>query len=142
MKIIPVPLVLHKCRWIFKTKVSADGKHERYKARLVAKGFTQRPGEDFTETFSPFVRYSSVRIIFAIAALLGTKVHQMDAKTAFLHGDIEETLYMEQPPDFSDGTNKVCLLEKSLYGLKQAGRDWNITLKKTLQKFLSRTIAG
>lgn len=83
-----------KCRWIFKTKISATGKLEKHKARLVAKGFTQRYGEDFTETFSPVVRYSSVRILFAIAALMGMKVHQMDVKTAFLHGEISETLYM------------------------------------------------
>lgn len=124
-----------KCRWIFKTKVSAAGKLEKYKARLVAKGFTQRYGIDFTETFSPVVRYSSVRLIFAIAALKKMKVHQMDVKTAFLHGDIEETLFMEQPPCFEDGTNKVCLLKKSLYGLKQAGRNWNLMLKKTLKSF-------
>lgn len=124
-----------KCRWIFKTKISAAGKLEKYKARLVARGFTQRYGEDFTETFSPVVRYSSVRILFAVAAIMKMKVHQMDVKTAFLHGDIEETIYMQQPPCYEDGTKKVCLLKKSLYGLRQASRNWNLTLQKTLKEF-------
>lgn len=126
-----------------KKQLSADGSSKQ-KSRLLASlkntkhALLQKVLPSVTvktTVLSPVVRYSSVRIIFAIATLSGMKVHQMDVKTAFLHGDIEETLYMEQPPCFNDGTNKVCLLQKSLYGLKQAGRNWNITLKKTLKSF-------
>lgn len=112
-----------KCRWIFKTKFNADGQLEKYKARLVAKGFTQRPGIDYNETFAPVVRYSSIRILIAYAVHQQMTIHQMDVQTAFLHGDIEKKIFMQQPEGFDDKSGLVCLLQKSLYGLKQSTRN-------------------
>lgn len=114
------------CKWIFKTKRDAKGKVERYKARLVAKGFTQKEGIDFKETFSPVSSKDSFRIILSLVAHFDLELHQMDVKTAFLNGDIEETIYMVQPENFvvEDPKNMVCKLKKSIYGLKQASRQW------------------
>ena len=86
------------CKWVFKTKYSSDGTVECYKARLVAKGYTQRYGEDYDETFSPVVRYSSIRILLAFAVQERMTVHQMDVVMAFLNGVLDEEIYMEQPP--------------------------------------------
>lgn len=124
-----------KCRWIFKTKISADGVVEKRKARLVAKGFTQTFGTDYHETFAPVVRYASIRIMIAIAAQRKMKLFQMDVKTAFLNGDIEECIHMEQPEGYNDNSGRVCKLQKSLYGLKQAGRNWNKKLDEVLTSF-------
>ncbi|KAG8489197.1 hypothetical protein CXB51_017253 [Gossypium anomalum] len=114
------------CKWIFKTKRDANGNVERYKARLVAKGYTQKEGIDFTETFSPVSSKDSFRIIMALIAHFDLELHQMDVKTAFLNGDIEETIYMVQLKNFEskDSMNMVCKLTKSIYGLKQASRQW------------------
>lgn len=122
-------------KWIFKTKRDNDGKIVRYKARLVAKGFTQRYGIDYHETYAPVVRYTSIRLLMALAAKEGLKIHQMDAVTAFLQGEIEEEIYMKQPEIFDDGSNRVCKLRGALYGLKQAGRLWNKKLDAALRKF-------
>ena len=112
------------CKWIFKTKRDSKGDVERYKARLVAKGFTQREGIDFTETFSPVSTKDSFRTIMALVAHFDLELHQMDVKTAFLNGNIDETIFMNQPENFVVGEpNKmVCKLKKSIYGLKQASR--------------------
>jgi len=114
------------CKWIFKTKRDSLGNIERYKARLVAKGFTQKEGIDFKETFSPVSTKDSFRIIMALVAQFDLELHQMDVKTAFLNGDIEETIYMVQPENFEshDSKHLVCRLKKSLYGLKQTSRQW------------------
>lgn len=114
-----------KCRWIFKTKHTAEGKLDKYKALLAANGCTQRYGLDYKETFAPVVRYSSIRILVAIAVTRNMQIHHMDVKTAFLNGEVEENILMEQPPGFEDGTGRVCKLQTSIYGLKQAGRNWN-----------------
>ena len=111
-----------KCRWVYRIKYLADGTVDRYKSRLVAKGFLQRPGTDFNETFSPVMRYDSMRLILSIASIYKMEIKQFDVTTAFLYGKLDEELYMEQPPDFQDGTNNVCRLLKGLYGLKQAPR--------------------
>ncbi len=123
-----------KTKWIFKVKRDSDGKVSRYKARLVAKGFTQRPGIDYDQTFAPVVRYSSIRFLIALAVEHNLKIHQLDAITAFLQGDVEEDIYVEQPEGCSDGSQRVCKLNRALYGLKQASRQWNIKLDAVLKK--------
>lgn len=124
-----------KAKWVFKTKSDDKGNIVRYKARLVAKGCSQIFGIDYMETFSPVVRYNSIRYLLALAVQRNLIIHQMDAVTAFLQGDLEEEIYMEQPEDYQDGTNRVCKLNRSIYGLKQAGRQWNLKLDVALRKF-------
>ena len=110
------------CKWILKKKYKPDGTVDKYKARLVVKGFKQKEGHDFFDTYSPVTRIASIRVLLAIAALHNLEIHQMDVKTAFLNGDLEEEIYMEQPEGFvvPGQERKVCKLVKSLYGLKQA----------------------
>ncbi|KAL2253135.1 UNVERIFIED_CONTAM: Retrovirus-related Pol polyprotein from transposon TNT 1-94 [Sesamum indicum] len=113
------------CKWVFKIKEENNVK--RFKARLVAKGFTQKEGIDFTEIFSPVVKFTTVRILLALVAHFNWELKQMDVKTAFLHGNLDEQIYMSQPHGFVDKKNPkhVCLLKRSLYGLKQSPRQWN-----------------
>jgi hypothetical protein len=113
-------------RWLYKTKIVANGSVEKHKARFVARGFSQIEGVDYDETFAPVARYTSIRTTIAIATKMGWRIHQMDVKTAFLNGFIEEEVYIEQPQGFevSDREIHVCLLRKALYGLKQAPRAW------------------
>ena len=111
------------CKRIFKTKRDSKGDVERYKARLVAKGYTQKEGIDYKETFSSVSSKDSFRTIMALVAHSNLKLH---VKNAFLNGDIDETIYMVQPENFVSGDTKrmVCKLKKSIYGLKQASRQW------------------
>jgi hypothetical protein len=99
---------------------------EKHKARFVARGFSQVEGIDYDETFAPVTRYSSIRSMLALSAQMGWKIHQMDVKTAFLNGQIEEEVYIEQPEGFEtfDHESHVCRLKRALYGLKQAPRAW------------------
>ena len=122
-------------KWVFKLKRSADGSIEKCKARLVAQGYSQREGLDYDETFSPVVRAESVRSVIALASKNGLKLHQMDITTAFLNGDLEEEVYMEQPKGFvAEGQERlVCRLRKSIYGLKQSSRCWNRALDAQLK---------
>src|SRR5712692_1408941 len=108
-----------KSKWVFKLK--ADG---RFCACLVAKGFMQIPGIDYDETFSPVARFESLRLLLVLAALENWEIHQMDVKSAFLNGILNEEIYMEQPQGFiaAKQENKVCRLKRALYGLKQASR--------------------
>ena len=126
---LPQDMRAISCRWVFKTKVSADG-HTRYKARLVIRGFEQQYGLDYTETFAPVAKMSTIRVLLAMAAYNGWAVHQMDVVTAFLNPVLSEDVYMELPPGFeqldgnSDSDKRFIKLNKALYGLKQAPREW------------------
>ncbi|KAH9655560.1 Integrase catalytic domain-containing protein [Citrus sinensis] len=114
-------------KWIFKLKAGAsENEPPRHKARLVAKGFTQREGVNFNEVFSPVVKYNSIRLLLALSAYHDLELEQMDVKTAFLHGSLDEEIFMAQPEGFIErgSEDKVCLLKKSLYGLKQSPRQW------------------
>lgn len=146
-------------RIVLRNKYKANGILEKKKARLVAQGFNQKPGIHFNETFAPVARLSSVRLVTALAAHLDMKIHQLDVTSAYLNGVLEETIFMEPPRELSDVLNhickskrfdpeitqkarkmlddldrKVCLLNKSLYGLKQAGRVWYFKLDKILKE--------
>ncbi|KAL4292152.1 hypothetical protein GQ457_14G024210 [Hibiscus cannabinus] len=116
------------CKWVYKRKpaVSEKKKGEKFKARLVAKGFSQQKGVDYDEIFSPVVRHTSIRAVLALVASSDLHLEQMDVKTAFLHGDLEEQIYMQQPEGFTQSGDEhlVCRLKKSLYGLKQSPRQW------------------
>lgn len=123
-------------KWVYKVKHGANGEIEKYKARYVAKGFNQIPGLDFTETYAPTARPETIRLIFALSAQYDCLLHQLDVKSAYLHSEIDEEVYIEQPIGYeqkaSDGSKLVCKLLKSIYGLKQAAFNWNRNLSKFL----------
>ncbi|OBS17106.1 hypothetical protein FPOA_12383 [Fusarium poae] len=119
-------------KWVYKVKRGGKGEILRHKARFVVRGFEQEEGIDYHETFASVVKPMSYKAIFAIAAALDLEVEQMDVKTAFLYGDIDEDIYISQPEGFQDGTDRVCKLNKALYGLKQAPRIWYTTLSSYL----------
>jgi transposase InsO family protein len=125
------------CKCVFKTKKDSLGNIERYKARLVAKGFTQKKGIHYTKTFSLVSKKDSLRVILALIAHFDLELQQMDVKTAILNGDLEEEVYMKQPEGFpsSDGEQLVCKLKKSIYGLKQASRQWYLKFHNVISSF-------
>lgn len=114
-----------KCKWVLKKKYDSEN-NVRFRARLVAKGFMQKAGVDFTETFSPVVRHTTLRILFALAVQLNLNITHLDVTAAFLNGDLDETIYMHKPDYFPNSRNdmKVLKLKKAIYGLKQASRAW------------------
>ncbi|GJY44756.1 retrotransposon protein, putative, ty1-copia subclass [Tanacetum coccineum] len=124
-------------KWLFKKKTDMDGAVHTYKARLVAKGFSQTPGIDHKETFSPVADIRAIRILIAIAAFYDYEIWQMDVKTAFLNVYLNEEVYMEQPEGFvyQKFPNRVCKLKRSIYGLKQASRQWNKRFDDEIKKF-------
>lgn len=124
-----------KNKWIFRIKTNPDGSLDKYKARLVIKGCSLREGVDFDETYSPVTRLESIRTLFSIAAVNDLEVYQMDVKSVFLNGRLEELIYMEQPNGFVDSTNRVCKLNKALYGFPQAPRAWHSRFDIFMKKF-------
>ena len=122
-------------RWVYKVKRNSDGSISRFKARLVAQGFTQTQGVDYSEVFAPVARNSTIRALLALGNAMDLEIHQMDVCTAFLNGELDMDVYMEQPKGFvdSDRPDYVCKLKKGLYGLKQAARCWNSTLDEYLK---------
>jgi hypothetical protein len=116
---------LVRCKWVYRTKYASDESVERHKAQLVAKGFSQFEGIDSNETFSPVAKMSSIRLVLSLAASHKWEFNQMDVKSAFLHGDLKEEIYMEQPLGYvHNDSSLVCRLKKSLYGLKKHPRAW------------------
>ena len=124
-------------KWIFKRKTDTDSSVTIYKARLVTKGFRQVQGVEYDEIFSLITMLKSVQIMLAIAAFYDYEIWQMDVKTAFLNGFLEEELYMMQPEGFVDpkGANKMCKLQRSIYGLVQASRSWNIRFDELIKAY-------
>jgi hypothetical protein len=135
MKVIP-------CKWIFTVKTLHDGSLDRFKARLVAGGHRQVEGVDYNETYAPVSKHATLRTLFAVAANRGWSVQQLDIKTAFLHGDVDSEVYMMQPVGFIDGVNNVVVMNKSIYGLKQAPKIWYETLNAALTAINFEAVAA
>ena len=137
-RLVPRPTGNHNvigAKWIFKNKQDAHGIIIRNKAHLVAQGYSQVEGIDYGETFAPIARLESIHMLLAYASYFNFKLQQMDVKSAFLNGKIEEEVYVAQPPGFEDpkNPNMVYKLNKALYGLKQAPRAWYDTIKDFLK---------
>ena len=132
LAVLPNGKTAIKCGWVLDKKRNADGIVVRHKGRLVAKGYSQVKGVDYELTFAPVLRLDAFRLLCAIAAVLDLDIHQMDVIGAFLNGILDEEIYMEQPPGFHDGTDRVLRLKKTIYGLKQSARVWNKRLHDAL----------
>ena len=121
--LVPLPkgIKFVRCKWVYRTKYASDGSVEIHKAQLVSKGFSRVQGIDYNETFPPVAKMNSICLVISLAASHKWEVHQMDVKSALLHGDLQEEIYMEQPLGYvHNDSSLVCRLKKSLYGLKQA----------------------
>ena len=124
------------CKWIFKKKMDMEGNVITYKARLVAKGYHKKQRVDYDETFSSVAILKSLRILLTIAAHYDYEIWKMDVKTAFLNRNLTKEVYMTQPEGFTSGNgSKVCKHQRSIYGLKQASRSWNIRFDETIKEF-------
>jgi hypothetical protein len=122
------------CKWVFKKKLRPDDTIDKYKVRLVAKDYTQKEGEDFFDTYSPVARLTTIHVLLSLPASHNLLVHQMDVKTAFLNGELEDEIYITQSDGFivKGQEDNVCKLMKSLYGLKQAPKQWHEKFDVTL----------
>jgi hypothetical protein len=138
-ELVPLPTSKKEivCKWVFTVKVNPDGSVARLKARLVAKGYAQTYGIDYSDTFSPAAKLTSIRLFISLAAMHNWPLYQLDIKNAFLHGDLQEEVYMEQPPGFvvQGEFGNVCRLRRSIYGLKQSPRAWFGRFSEVVQKF-------
>ena len=136
-KIIPKEANTVGCKWVYRTKLGSQGNIEKYKAQLVTKGYMQREGIDYNETFSPVSCKVFFRIIMTLVAYYDWELHQMDVKTASLNRDLEENVYMAQPKGFvMEGKERMwCRLKKSIYGLKQASRQWYLKFDQSIKNF-------
>lgn len=123
------------CKWVYRIKRDADGNPTRYKARLVARGFTQVYSLDYDETYAPVTRLETIRLLLGIACEKNWEIRQIDVKSAYLYGDLDEEIYMIPPPGYEVPNGHVLHLRKALYGLKQAGRQWYKTLRDELKKY-------
>ena len=125
------------CRWVFIMKVNLDGSIARLKVRLVAKKYAQTYGMDYSDTFSPVAKMTYVRLFISLTATNNWDLYQLDIKNVFLHGDIQEEVYMEQPPGFvaQGEVKRVCRLQKSLYGLKQSPQSWFGKFSQAVEEF-------
>ena len=134
---LPVRKKAIGCHWVFTVKVNIDGSSARLKARLFAKGYAQTYGMDYSDTFSPIVKMTSVRLFISLAATYHSDLHQLDIKNVFFHSDLQEEVYMEQPLEFVAQGEKwrVCRLQKSLYGLKQSPCAWFGKFSQVVEKF-------
>lgn len=123
-------------KWVYKTKLKENGEVDKYKARLVAKGYKQEFGVDYREVFAPVARLDTIRLMIAMAAQNSWPIFQLDVKSAFLHGELQEQVFIEQPPGYikAGEENKVYRLKKALYGLKQAPRAWYSRIDAYFQK--------
>ena len=122
------------CKWVYRLKITPEDAKSKYKARLVAKGFIQKEGIDYFDTYSRVTRIITIHTLIVLASIYNLIIHQMDVKTAFLNGDLEEEICMDQLEGYvaKGQKKKVCMLVKSLYGLKQAHRAWYERLSKFL----------
>ena len=121
----PTNAIVIGSRWVYSIKMKDDGSIDRYKSRLVDQGYKEEYGIDSDETFATVAKIMTVHILLALASIKGWKLHQLDIKNAFLHGNLQEVVYMNPLPSYEYiKLNQVCRLKKSLYGLKQALRSW------------------
>jgi len=123
------------CKWVYRVKRDADGTPTRYKARLVARGFSQVHGLDYDETYAPVTRLETIRLLLGVAAEKDWEIRQIDIKSAYLYGDLDEEIYMDAPPGYDVPEGHILHLRKALYSLKQAGRQWYKTLSASLKTF-------
>ncbi|GEM08157.1 gag-Pol polyprotein [Rhodotorula toruloides] len=133
---VPPDAKILYCRFVYHRKKDEHGRVTGHKVRLVAQGFSQRPGIDFRDTFAPVAKFTSIRVLLALAARQKMLIHQADVDKAYLHGSLDEELYMRIPEGIDSGeySGKVLKLDRALYGLKQAGRVWNHRIDRTLRR--------